>query len=197
MKCKLTDVLLPLGSNFRLFDNAMSVWIHDLQTPLTLTHLCLLHVPSGLGAKAMPTSTPTPTCPQGPSSYEIVASRRKCPSDISVHEFEALQRLQSGTSCRWPTMAVELGCSNLNFGKEDVSMLFVGLAHQAGPLLPASGELTTAPVSHKDALGVVHGFFLDDNFRNCVLCEIEKRLFGIGSNEGPYSARALFYVTPV
>ncbi|KAL1889974.1 hypothetical protein Sste5346_008553 [Sporothrix stenoceras] len=124
-----------------------------------------------------------PPNPQGPSSYEAVASRLECPADMSVHEFEAFQRLISGTSRRWLTMAVEMGSSNVDFSKEDAIAMFGHLAHQAGPMIPKSSGMTWPyNVSHANALGVMHSFFLDEHFVDRILVEIEKRLRGIERN---------------
>lgn len=183
MKCDLFHVLLPLGSNFKLYDISRKLWIADLDMPLTLAHLCPIRVPACLRATVMqPVNHPQPN-PQGPSSYEIVASRRECPPDMSVHEFEAFQRLMSGTSRRWLTMLVEMGCSNINFSREDTVVMFSHLAHQAGPMSnEAKAGSSPRNVCHTETLGVVHSFFLDDNFLDRLLQEIEKRIRSIENN---------------
>ena len=135
MKCDLSDVLLPLGSKFKLYDSSRKLWITDLDTSLTLAHLSPIRVPACLRATVIkPVNRPRPN-PQGPSSYKIVANRRKCPPDMSVHEFEAFQRLISGTSRRWLTMLVEMGCSNINFSKEDAVVMFGILLIKLAPCL--------------------------------------------------------------
>ncbi|EFX03783.1 hypothetical protein CMQ_711 [Grosmannia clavigera kw1407] len=120
-----------------------------------------------------------PTQPDGPSSYTAVSNRPKCPTGMSVHEFEAYQRLLSGRERRWLTMLVELGSSNLNFSKVDTMLLMSHLANQAGPMMSVSCAEDT---SHDTALGVCHAVFSDMSFVQRLTEEIGKRLSIIRGN---------------
>ncbi|KAF4125446.1 Protein of unknown function (DUF3638) [Geosmithia morbida] len=182
MKTDLESLLVPLGLDFKLYDSAAKVWVDDLSMPLTLAHWCGLHVPASLTSTVLPTIVHPPTSPQGPSSYEAVSSRLQCPQSISVHEFEAYQRLLSGQSRRWLTMLTELGSPNLNFSKVDTRLLFSGLASQAGPRRPSHGSDTTMGQYRDTVRGVCHSILTDDYFVCRLLEELGKRLDSIRGN---------------
>jgi hypothetical protein len=171
MKVGLSDVLLPLGLDFAYHDIKSGVWLEDLDRKPTFQHLCGIHVPRSLQDSVIRSSVhPAPNV-DGPSSYEIIASQTKCPSDISVHEFMSYQRLLSGKTRRWLTMLVELGASNLNFSAEDTMHVFNQLAVQAGPTQNETGLLRDA-----------HLVFLDQSFCQRLAEQINNRLRNISLN---------------
>lgn len=183
IKCDLSDVLLPLGTKFELFDTTGNIWVHELKANLTLAHYCTIAVPESLASALPQVPSHPPTAPTGPSSYEAVASRQNCPTGMSAHEFEAYQRLNSGTLRRWPTMLVELGSSNIDLGKEYTVAMFSHLAHQAGPMLTESvREDWPRAVTHAEKLGKVHTFFQDNQFLMRLCSEIEKRFIAVEKN---------------
>ncbi|OCK76192.1 hypothetical protein K432DRAFT_428888 [Lepidopterella palustris CBS 459.81] len=172
IKVSLSDILLPLGQTFSYYDMRSGTWLKDLDKPLTFQHLCGIHVPRGLqGSVIRPSVHPGPNT-DGPSSYEIIASQTKCPSDMSVHEFTSYQRLLSGKTRRWLTMLVELGASNANFSTEDTMHVFSQLAVQAGP----------AKNDETDLLRDVHLVFRDQSFCQRLTEQIDKHLRNILSN---------------
>jgi hypothetical protein len=171
MKVDLSDILLPLGLDFTYHDTKSGVWLRNLDEQLSFQHLCGIHVPRSL--QALVIGSPVHPAPNidGPSSYEIVASQTRCPSDISVHEFMSYQRLLSGKTRRWLTMLVELGASNLNFSAEDTMLIFNHLAVQAGP---AQNET--------DLLRDAHVVFRDPSFCQRLTEQIDNRLRNITTN---------------
>ncbi|KAF4631564.1 hypothetical protein G7Y89_g6567 [Cudoniella acicularis] len=171
MKVGLSDILLPLGLDFAYHDPKSGVWLKDLDRQLTFQHLCGIHIPRSL--QALVVGSPVHPAPNigEQSSYEIVASQTRCPSDISVHEFMSYQRLLSGKARRWLTMLVELGASNLNFSAEDTMLIFNHLAVQAGP-----AENGT------DLLRDAHVVFRDPSFCQRLTEQIDNRLRNITTN---------------
>ncbi|KAM0123301.1 hypothetical protein ACHAO1_011325, partial [Botrytis cinerea] len=95
MKVKLSDIILPLGLSFSYYDSKSGIWLKDLDKQLTLQHLCGIHIPRSLRASVIESPVHPGPSFDGPSSYEIIASQSKCPSDISVHEFMSYQKLLS------------------------------------------------------------------------------------------------------
>lgn len=171
MKVDLSDILLPLGLDFAYYDIKSGVWLKDLDRQLTFQHLCGIYVPHSLQASVIRSPVhPAPSI-DGPSSYEIVASHNRCPSDISVHEFTSYQRLLSGKTRRWLTMLVELGASNLNFSAEDTMHIFNQLAVQAGPAQNETNLLRDA-----------HLVFRDQSFCQRLTEQIDNRLRNITTN---------------
>ncbi|EGR48358.1 uncharacterized protein TRIREDRAFT_62633 [Trichoderma reesei QM6a] len=129
----LAKILLPFAADFDLYDSEARLWVADLNKPLTLHHLCGVHIPSGLSSTVMrPQSHPAPDV-DGPSSYETQANMTRRPPHLSAAEFSAYQKLMSGKSRRWINILVELGSSNLNFSNEDTALMLSQLAFQAGP----------------------------------------------------------------
>ncbi|TGO40912.1 hypothetical protein BHYA_0029g00210 [Botrytis hyacinthi] len=171
MKVKLSDIILPLGLSFSYYDSKSGIWLKDLDKQLTLQHLCGIHVPRSLRASIIESPVhPNPSF-DGPSSYEIIASQSKCPSDISVHEFMSYQKLLSVKTLRWLTMLVELGASNLNFSAEDTMLIFNHLAIQVGP-----------SKNQADVLRDCHVVFRDSSFCQRLIEQIENRLHNIATN---------------
>jgi hypothetical protein len=171
MKVDISNVLLPFGLDFAYYDIKSGVWLKDLDRQLTFQHLCGIHVPRSLQASVIPPSIhPLPSV-DGPSSYEIIASHTKCPSELSIHEFISYQSLLSGKNRRWLTLLVELGASNLDFSVEDTMHMFNQLAIQAGP----SQDQT-------EVLRDVHSVFRDDLFCQRLVEQIDARLRNISTN---------------
>ncbi|RYP58023.1 hypothetical protein DL771_011363 [Monosporascus sp. 5C6A] len=169
-KVPLSRVILPLAADFELYDHASGLWVKDFREPLTFQHLCGVHVPRGLQATILPARQHPPPVVNGPSSYEIQANQSECPSEMSVHEFSAYQKLLAGTVRRWPNILVEMGSSNLNFGNEDTMRVLCQLAVQAGPRLPA------------EVLRAAHVVFREPVFLERLIEMIEKRLHAIQTN---------------
>ncbi|KAB8287403.1 hypothetical protein EYC80_010107 [Monilinia laxa] len=171
MKVKLSDIILPLGLSFSYYDSKSGIWLKDLDKQLSLQHLCGIHIPRSLRASVIESPVhPAPNFDRR-SSYEIIASQSKCPSDISVHEFMSYQKLLSGKTLRWLTMLVELGASNLNFSAEDTMLIFNHLAVQAGPTK-----------NQVDVLRDCHVVFRDSSFCERLIEQIENRLHNIATN---------------
>ncbi|KAK7749315.1 hypothetical protein SLS62_008284 [Diatrype stigma] len=166
----LTRVLLPFAADFKLYDYDSRTWVEDLCQPLTLQHLCGVHIPRGLRDTILQVAPhPRPTF-DAPSSYEIQANQSACPSDMSVHEFSAYQKLLGGEVRRWPNILVEMGSSNLNFSSEDTMRMLCQLAVQAGP------QLTGEP------LRAAHVIFKEQAFIERLVETIERRLKSIQTN---------------
>lgn len=171
MKVNLSNICFPHGPKYSYYDTDSKTWLKGLDRPLTFQHHCGIHVPRGLQFSVIPSSAHPATIIDGPSSYEIIASQTKYPSDMSIHEFMSYQRLLSGKIRRWPTMLVELGASNLNFSIEDTMHVFSQLAVQAGP---AQNEL--------DILRDIHLVFRDQSFCQRLVEQIRNRFRNIISN---------------
>ncbi|OAA59813.1 hypothetical protein SPI_06011 [Niveomyces insectorum RCEF 264] len=189
MKAQLSQLLLPLASDFQLFDTEAGIWIKNFSEQPTLAHLCGVYVPTFLRTTVLPAKAHPPVWPEGPSSYQAVANRPECPLGMSIHEFEAVQRILSGKARRWLTMLAELNCSNLNFSNEDTVVTLSHLAYQVGPpSVTTQGEkYQPSPnhgvdLEHQNALGVCHAVFSDAAFVDRLLLEIEKRLRSIQNN---------------
>lgn len=134
MRATMKDVLYLNGLNFRkgLFDQGSKTWLADMTKDLTFEHLCGVHVPKGLRDTVIPGERHPPTEIQWPTSYEIAASKTRCPESLSLDEFLAYQRLLSSKSLRWPTILMELGSSNINLNSEDTMLMVNHLVNQAG-----------------------------------------------------------------
>lgn len=171
MKASESDVLYPNGLTFLYFDSRSSTFIENYDKPLTFQHLCGVHVPLGLQISVMQQIVHPPPELHRPSSYEIVASETRCPSDMSINEFTVYQRLLSGDTRRWLTMLMELGASDVNFSSEDTMHMFNHLATQAGPALENTDYF-------RDAYGV----FKDPSFCTQLAVQIGGRLRSIMSN---------------
>lgn len=163
MKVDVSQIHVPFGAEFELYDTQSEIWIRDLRKPLTFQHLCGINIPSQLMTTVLPLASHPPTCHQGPSSYEIVANQTHCPSNTSIHEFTASQKLISLTTLRWPAILLELGSSNINFSSEDNMQLICQLSAQAGP------------VGSEGPLRQIHSVFKDESFCRRLAEQIEKR----------------------
>jgi hypothetical protein len=138
---------------------------------LTFQHHCGIHVPRDLQFSVISSSAHPASNIDESSSYEIIASQTKCPSNMSMHEFTSYQRLLSGKIRRWPIRLVELGASNLNFSTKDTMHVFSQLAVQAGL---AQKEL--------NILRDIHLVFRDQFFCQRLVKQIRNRFRKIISN---------------
>jgi len=167
MKAEKSAVVLPHGPDFRLYDNASGLWVDDLRMPFTFNHLCGISVRKEyIFTKQRPSHDP-----EGPSSYEAIASQNRRPADVSAHEFLSYQRLLSGRSRRWLSLLAELTTSNLNFSSEHNMHLVSQLAIQAGPTKHHTGVLRD-----------VHAVFHDSHFCHRLAEQIKRRLCVIKDN---------------
>ncbi|KAI0484077.1 hypothetical protein GGR56DRAFT_8381 [Xylariaceae sp. FL0804] len=169
-KAPLSRVALPFAAKFKLYDRVSKIWVEDLSEELTLQHLCGVYIPRSLRDSVMPDPKSLPTLRIGPSSYRIQASQSQCPSDISIHEFSACQKLLAGNSRCWPNILVEMASSNINLSGEETTMMLSQLAVQAGPKLPGQ------------VLRMRHIVFKDEEFVERLSTLIEKRLHAILAN---------------
>ncbi|KAH6608878.1 hypothetical protein Trco_002224 [Trichoderma cornu-damae] len=168
----LRKILLPFAADFDLYDHEAKVWVKDLCKPLTLQHLCGVHIPPGLfGSALKPESHPAPDF-DGPSSYEIQANLTKCPPNMSAAEFSAYQKLLAGKSRRWLNILVELGSFNLNFSNEDTTLLLSQLAVQAGPCLEEGAGVFRS----------VHAVMEEKEFVGSLGKQVKNRLDSVYSN---------------
>lgn len=170
MTVDLASVVLPSGLDFSYYDERSQSWVSTFSGPVTFHHLCGFQIPRALLGAGVADPRMAPWV-EGPTSYETVASQTKRPSDMSVHEFMALQRLMAGHHRRWITILAELGSSNVNFSDEQSTHLLRQLVVQAGP------DQDTGHV-----LRDVHVIFQDDLFCGCLREQIKRRLKMIESN---------------
>ncbi|KAK5992587.1 hypothetical protein PT974_06001 [Cladobotryum mycophilum] len=169
-KISLQSILLPFAAQFELFDQNTKTWVEDVKVPPSLHHICGVHIPHGLENIIRPAELALEPNYDGPSSYSIQANQTECPSNMSIAEFSAYQKLLSGTTRRWRNIAVELGSSNLNFSSSDATQMLAHLAVQAGPQL-------------KDgALRAVHIVFTEPEFVERLAEQIDRRLNSIMAN---------------
>ncbi|KAI9833796.1 MAG: hypothetical protein M1819_003531 [Sarea resinae] len=166
----LEDVCLPNGLKYGYFDKLTKVWpARQTQKP-TFAHHCRMNIPKTSPFSSLAPSLDLAVDADGPSSYEIIASQTRCPPGLNVHEFMAYQGLFSGKNRRWPSILMELGSSNLNFGTEATALLISQLALQVGPACGA------------DPLRSVHSIFRDVPFCERLLDQLGRRLDAISSN---------------
>ncbi|EPE02597.1 hypothetical protein F503_06573 [Ophiostoma piceae UAMH 11346] len=163
------ELLVPHGSIYSIYDTEARTQTSRFDWPLTLAHLCGISIPSPL-AHVFPRLAHPPTHPEGPSSYQAVANRLKCPEDVALHEFEAFHHLLAGRARRWLTLLAELGSSNLNCSKDDTLLTCTHLVKQVGP------ETRDTSSGHGWILGTCHAVFADDCFVDCLLGEIQTKL---------------------
>ncbi|KAI5921758.1 hypothetical protein F4810DRAFT_712186 [Camillea tinctor] len=162
-------VFVPLAARFELFDHDSDIWIHDLNMPLTLQHLCGVYIPRGLKTTILPELEHPPPNMNELSSYEVQANQTYCPSNMSVHEFSAHQKLLAGPTRRWLQILVELGSSNLNLSNEETTRMLSQLVVQAGP-------------SSNHVLRTAHFVFKEPAFVNRLLQLIQTRIDAIRTN---------------
>ena len=166
----LDEVCLPNALKLGYFDAVTGVWPgRDTYKPSFAQH-CPVQIPVESPLSYLQSLPEFSSDADGPSSYEVLASQSRCPSELNEHEFTAFQNLFSGKSKRWIYLLLELGSSNLNFGTEAVSLVVSQLTVQAGP------------ASQDDALRSIHGCFRDRQLCERLIEQIELRLDGIASN---------------
>ncbi|KAL7793170.1 hypothetical protein V8C37DRAFT_415984 [Trichoderma ceciliae] len=168
----LVKILLPFAADFDLYDHDAKVWVKDLDKPLTLYHLCGVHIPSGLSSTVWKPRSHPDEYFIAPQSYQIQANLTKCPPHMSAAEFSAYQKLLAGKSRRWLNILVELGSFNLNFSSEDTTLLLSQLAVQAGPC------------HEEDAsdLRFIHAVMEEEEFVSSLGGQIKNRLDSICTN---------------
>ncbi|KAI5867544.1 hypothetical protein GGS23DRAFT_548787 [Durotheca rogersii] len=169
-KVRLSCLLLPLAAEYELYDHTSQLWVKNLKNPLTLQRLCGIQVPRELQTTILPEAKHPPPIVDGPSSYQAQANQCLCPSDMSIHEFSAYQKLLAGKVRRWPNILVEMGSSNLNFSNEEATRVMCQLAVQAGPRLP------------DEPLRAAHVIFKEPAFVHRLVEVIERRLHTILDN---------------
>jgi len=166
---QLSDILLPLGLDLEYYDTEAGAFIKDMQFPPSFVHSCGLSLPSGLEIIKSDFSN---GLDDGSPSYAALANLTRCPKNMTANEFMAFQRLLTGKWCRWLTILMELGSSNINFSSEDAARLIGELAVQAGPM-------TTSNHTLRDA----HSIFEELGFCARLLEQIDKRLQHINWRE--------------
>lgn len=162
-------VIRPFGMVFSYQDALTKVWCAENVHP-SFAHLCQWTIPQSSPLEQLKKMPGFSMEGESPSSNEVLARQPQCPSGISVHEFTAVQSLFTGRRCRWPSILIELGSSNLNFSSETISLIVAQLAVQAGPGNPS------------DPLRTTHCIFRDASFCARLLDQIGQRLDLIAMN---------------
>ena len=166
----LDQVCFQNGLKLGYFDAVTGIWPGRDTYRATFAHHCPIQIPLASPLSVLQSLPEFASDSDGPSSYEVLASQTRCPSELNEHEFTAFQAMFSGKHRRWMTILLELGSSNLNFGTEATSLLISQLAIQAGP---SSGD---------DTLRAIHTCFRDRHFCKRLGEQIDVRLEGISSN---------------
>ncbi|MCJ1431212.1 hypothetical protein MMC27_000563, partial [Xylographa pallens] len=166
----LDQICLPHGLKWGYFDTLLKAWPGRIAQKLTFAHHCQIVIPAESPFSSLQLSADFAADSNGPSSYEVIASRTKCPLGLNIHEFTAYQTLFSGKHRRWLAISVELGSSNLNFSTEATTLLIAQLALQAGPVYQC------------DPLRTMHRFLRDQSLCRRLIEQINLRLDGISSN---------------
>ncbi|CAF3547431.1 unnamed protein product [Fusarium graminearum] len=167
-----SEVLFPFGAEFTYYDTSTSTWADQLPKVPWFQHLLGSWLPKGISDPyASGQSFVQDGRPYHPSSYAIVANEFNCPSELSVHEYSAFQRVVSARGRRWLVLLVELGTTNFNFSSEVTMKLLNHLAVQAGPAIHETGVLREA-----------HSPFDDEAFCNRLYELLRGRLDAITSS---------------
>ena len=144
------EVILPFGPSLAYYDKDSKIWAHDLASKPDYRYLLGNIFPKGI---IDPYLGATPSIKEDfhhPSSFEIVANSLVCPHEMSVHEFNALQRLLSSRGRRWLVILVELSSNNINFSSESAMLIMNHMALQAGPAVHEDCFLREAHVILSD-----------------------------------------------
>ncbi|KAH7121598.1 hypothetical protein EDB81DRAFT_605619, partial [Dactylonectria macrodidyma] len=165
------DVSLPFAPCFSYFDTEANVWISEVTGVPWYQYLLGSWLPAGVMDPYKNESARLEDMVFPPSSYKIAANAPNCPSDFSVHEFSAFQRIISGRRRRWLVLLVELGATNLNFSNETTSTFLNHIALQAGPIHP-----------DPSALRETHGWFKNEDFCVRLIEQLRCRLDTLVSN---------------
>ncbi|KAK9425871.1 hypothetical protein SUNI508_12849 [Seiridium unicorne] len=176
VKVDLSSVILPNPLNLAYWDKVEKQWVSQFDSPLTLQHLCGVHVPECLNT-ILPRNLHPDVNLVGPSSYEVMANQAFCPRHVLPQEYMSLQQLISSNTVRWPLILRELESSNLDFKNEETVFMISQLATQAG-----------AANQCESSLGDLHFVFQDPCFCSQLATVIKGRLDSIELRyyEAPY-----------
>lgn len=144
------EVLYPFGPCLSYYDTQTETWASDLP-PRPSYRYMMGEVLPGYIPNPYADSDPLPGDKlHKPSSYDIVAMGLLCPPSISVHEFNAFQRIVSSRGRRWLVILVELASSNINFSSEATMRLLNHAALHVGPEMLTTGALREAHATMDD-----------------------------------------------
>jgi hypothetical protein len=166
----LSQVNLPNGLKFRLFDCAKQIWTSNQLQPTNLARHCARPLPPTSPFSSLNSVGGFAPGAGGLTSNEIMASQTKCPLSISVHEYTTVQDLRSGTCSRWIRLLRELGSSQINLSSDATVAFISELALEVGP--SEGGQ----------SLRLTHWVFTDESFCGRLVQEIKKRLIAIVAN---------------
>ena len=124
-----SDVLLPHGSRWRLYDRTSKTWASD-----GLSHSDLLPY----GTSQIPAGSPYAYLQHTlaetvHTSNTILAKQDECPTELTLHEHIAFGTLRSGGRIQWFNILRELASNALSFEREEVHLLLLQASSQLGP----------------------------------------------------------------
>ena len=124
-----SDVLLPHGSRWRLYDCTSKTWASHRFSHTDLSSYGTLHIPAG-----SPYTYLQHTLAQTiHTSNSVLAEQDKCPAELTLHEHIAFGSLRSGGRIQWLNIIRELASNSLSFEREEVHQLIVQATCQLGP----------------------------------------------------------------
>lgn len=124
----VANICVNNGLTHSLYDSKSKVWTHGLLDRCNVEKVCTLQLPPGTYESlqwALSDTTHT--------SNETLARQSECPRGLDLHQFYSFGVLRSGCSLQWRNIARELVARILNFNHEEVYMLVIQAAWQAGP----------------------------------------------------------------
>ena len=166
----LDKVCLPHGLKYSLFDDSRILWTSMHLGKPDFADLCAPYVPpksvyGSLRRYLHPTFDGKPI-----SGNEVLANQTRCPSSLTITEFNAFQDLRLGSRTQWIRLLRELTSSNLNFGTLEVGTLVAELA------------LVVGPPEAESVLRASHWVFQDLSFCVALNAQIKRRLEHIAAN---------------
>ena len=124
-----SDVLLPHGSRWHLYDRESQTWAFDRFSDTNLSLYGTFSIPVGSPYRYLQDALGLTVH----TSNSILARQNECPADITLHEHIAFGSLRSGGRIQWLNIIRELASNDLSFESEEVHLLLLQATFQLGP----------------------------------------------------------------
>lgn len=176
---KDADVCLPNALRYAYYDESLNIYTGPNSLTKSVVDKCLYRMPNARSKALERFLYRPPSCPDGVTSNEVIASLIDCPAHFSLEEYKSFGMLPSGRNIIYSNILAQLATPSIDFAKPETHTLLLQLVEQCG--VPSG---ITCRVSHS--------VLLDTSFCVAMLGQLELSLHRVSENWESWRAVATF-----
>ncbi|EAT85618.2 hypothetical protein SNOG_06967 [Parastagonospora nodorum SN15] len=173
------NVCLPNALRYVYHDKSLNHHTGDRHSTEHVAKKCVYQMPDARSRNLESFLYRPPSCPDGRTPNEVIASLSDCPVHFSIDEYKSFGALPSGRNIIYSNILTQLATPTIDFAKVETQTLLLQAVGQCG--LPNGLSSRTS-----------HSILLEDSFCHAMLAQLELSLLRISENWESWRAVATF-----